>query len=72
MYEIGLNHLALQGKSLRNLVFGKKLLVDYIVVEAPGIDIHTEIASDKNQNGSLSHQIGNITLFLQKACKHAK
>ena len=67
IYDIGVNHLAMQGKSLRNLVFGKKLLVDYIVVEAPGINIHTQqIASDKNENTSLSHQIGNITLFLQK------
>ena len=70
MYVIGVNHLALQGKSLRNLVFGKKLLVDYIVVEAPGVNIHTQnFGSDNSRSGSISHQIGNITLFLQKLAK---
>src|SRR6185369_12603922 len=66
LYDINVAHLGLQGKSLRNLVFGKKMLVDYIVVEAPGINIHTQHKDDNKKSPSISRQIGNITIFLQK------
>ena len=52
LYDIHVNHLALQGKSLRNLVFGKTMLVDYIVVKPPG---WTFTASKKRKRQRRAH-----------------
>ncbi|MGL6266276.1 MAG: hypothetical protein ACRC2O_00060, partial [Chitinophagaceae bacterium] len=64
---ISFKYLGLELKSLRSLVFEKKLLVDYIVAEDPHIEVSPEHKDQmKKGNESVPFEIGNIYLALEK------
>jgi hypothetical protein len=68
--KISFKYLGLELKSLRSLIFEKKLLVDFIVAENPSIDVYPELTDKKKKgNESVSFEIGNIYLALEKITK---
>ena len=65
--KVSFNYLGLELKSLRSLIFEKKLLVDFIVAENPNINVYPEHKETKKKgNESVSFEIGNIYLALEK------
>ncbi len=65
--KVSFNYLGLELKSLRSLIFEKKLLVDFIVAENPSINVYPEHKDKKKKgNESVSFEIGNIYLALEK------
>lgn len=67
-YDVRFNYLGLQLQSLRSFVFEKKLLVDFIVVENPKIEINPAYKEKKLKEGNdaVHFEIGNIFKALQK------
>lgn len=64
---LSFKYLGLELKSLRSLVFEKKLLVDHIIAEDPSIEVSPENKDKmKKGNESVPFEIGNIYLALEK------
>jgi hypothetical protein len=67
-YDVKFNYLGLQLQSLRAFIFDKKLLVDFIVIESPKVEINPEYKEKKLKEGNdaVHFEIGNIFKALQK------
>jgi hypothetical protein len=65
--SVTFKYLGLEISSLRSLILDKKLLVDFIIAENPVIEVSPEHKEKKKMgNQSVSFEIGNIYLALQK------